>query len=311
MTSETAAQIEEAACRWAARVDRGLTAAETAELSDWLAGSTRRRGALLRAQAGLSILDRARALGQESTEPAASTILSRRHMFQLGGGIAAALALGVGWSLWPATLSIRTGVGEIREVALEDGSRATVNSASDVRFQFDRKTRNVNLASGEAWFKVAKSRARPFIVSAGPARVEAIGTAFDVRRRESASEVIVTEGVVRIWPATGQPFLLAKGRRAEIGDFGTVRTMDVAGDQAGRQLAWREGMVLLDDMTLAAAAEEFNRYHDVQLQIDPILARRHVVGSFRTGDLDGFARASAALVGGRVEREGRFIRIVK
>ncbi|MET0310006.1 MAG: FecR domain-containing protein [Sphingomonas sp.] len=310
MESETAAQIEEASCRWAARLDRGLSTDESVELGDWLAGDTRRRGALLRAQAMMSMLDRGRALGAQEEMLAEAPGIARRRLLWAGGGVAAALALGVGWSLWPVGTSVETAVGEIREIALEDGSHAAVNSASKVHFAFDAKTRNVKLAVGEAWFKVAKNRVRPFVVSVGPVRVEAVGTAFDVRRHESASEVIVTEGVVQIWPATGRPFLLAKGYRASVGDYGALQTNAVPDDKAGQRLAWRERRVVLDDMTLAAAAEEFNRYHAVRLQVDPSLAGRHVVGSFQTDDLDGFANASAALVGGHVERDGGAIRIV-
>ena len=54
--------IDDIACRWAAALDRGLDAAEEANLSAWLEEDRRHRGALLRATAALSLLDRWRAL---------------------------------------------------------------------------------------------------------------------------------------------------------------------------------------------------------------------------------------------------------
>ena len=57
-----------------------------------------------------------------------------------------------------------------------------VNSASRLRVAFTRDRRDIDLAQGEAWFEVARNRNRPFTVHAGPVRVQAVGTAFDVRK---------------------------------------------------------------------------------------------------------------------------------
>src|SRR3546814_12357098 len=61
------------------------------------------------------------------------------------------------------------------------------------------KSRNVVLREGEAWFQVARDKSRPFVVEAGKVRVQAVGTAFSVRRDENGASVFVTEGVVEIW----------------------------------------------------------------------------------------------------------------
>ena len=61
--------------------------------------------------------------------------------------------------------------------------------------------REVTLTRGEAWFKVAHDKTRPFIVSAGRIRVRAVGTAFSVRRHDDGAGrepggVAVDEGQV-------------------------------------------------------------------------------------------------------------------
>src|SRR3546814_16020939 len=61
------------------------------------------------------------------------------------------------------------------------------------------KVRQIALKSGEAWFQVAKDRARPFVVEIGDVRVRAVGTAFSVRREANGVDVQVTEGVVEVW----------------------------------------------------------------------------------------------------------------
>ena len=306
--------IDDLACAWAARIDRGLDDAEQETLGQWLDADRRHRGALLRAQAALSLLDRGRALAPIEEDAAEETPApDRRGFLKLGaGGLAAAIAGGIGLRMWPKGTPISTGIGEIRRLPLDDGSVAVVNSASRLRVAFTRDARDIELAEGEAWFEVAKNRARPFTVHAGPVRVQAVGTAFDVRRRDGGSEVTVTEGTVKLWSTAGdaEPVFVTAGNHAMIRDNGGVEVASLAPAASDQNLAWRDGRIVLDDMTLAAAAAEFNRYSTQQLVVDPELADKQVVGWFRTDDMDGFATASAAMVGGRVERDRNVIRIV-
>jgi transmembrane sensor len=124
---------------------------------------------------------------------------------------------------------------------------------------------------------------------------------------------VVTQGVVKIWSTAGkgEPVLVPVGHRALIDDQNGIEIAELSAASSDQQLAWREGRIVLDDITLGQAAIEFNRYHDVQLVVAPDIADEHVIGWFRTDDIDGFANASAATVGGRVERDGRVIRILR
>jgi transmembrane sensor len=308
--------IDDLACLWAARIERGLDEAEQQTLGQWLDADRRHRGALLRAQAALSLLDRGRALApieEEAIEREPEPAPDRRWVLKFGGGaMAAAIAGGIGLRVWPKGTPISTGIGEIRRLPLDDGSVAVVNSASRLRVAFTRDKRDIELAEGEAWFEVAKNRSRPFTVHAGPVRVQAVGTAFDVRRHDGGSEVTVTEGTVKLWSTASdtEPTLVSAGNRAMVSDTAGIEVALLKPAASDQTLAWRDGRIVLDDMTLAAAAAEFNRYHAEQLVIDPSLADKQVVGWFRTDDLDGFATASAAMVGGHVERDRNTIRIV-
>jgi transmembrane sensor len=213
---------------------------------------------------------------------------------------------------WLGATPISTGIGEIRRLPLDDGSFAVVNSTSHIRVAFTPERRDIELARGEAWFEVAHNKTRPFTVSAGPVRVQAVGTAFDVRRRDGASEVVVTEGTVKVWSTSSgaDPTLVTVGQRAMVREAGDVVVSELAPNLSDQRLAWREGRIVLDNMTLAEAADEFNRYHERTLEIDPALGNRHVVGWFHTDDLDGFTKAAAVMVGGHVVRDGDKVRIV-
>src|SRR3546814_1649845 len=94
---------------------------------------------------------------------------------------------------------IQTAVGEIRRVPLSDGSLAAVNTQTSLDVTMKPQVREIALNDGEAWFQVAKDRARPFVVEVGDVRVRAVGTAFGVKRTAGGVDVQVTEGVVEVW----------------------------------------------------------------------------------------------------------------
>jgi transmembrane sensor len=186
----------------------------------------------------------------------------------------------------------RTELGEIRRVPLSDGSTALINSDSEVRVKLAERRRNVRLANGEAWFRVAKDPHRPFVVQAGQIVVQAVGTAFSVRRRDQGADVIVTEGVVEVWaaPADGYKTRLEAGQRAFIGDNAAVHLAKESTASVERALAWRVGSIDLAGETLAMAVEDFNRYnHRKLILLDQRLANEQFDGTFRTDDPEGFA----------------------
>ena len=63
--------------------------------------------------------------------------------------------------------------------------------------------------------------------------------------------------------------------------------------QLTRDLAWRVGRIAFDNKTLKDAADEFSRYSDTHIQIDPAIADRTITGLFVSNDPVGFARAAA------------------
>src|SRR5690606_20513701 len=121
-------------------------------------------------------------------------------------------------TLSPGGERYASNVGEVRRIALDDGSYMLLNTDSLAVIQFSEARRDVRLEKGEALFEVAKDPQRPFVVNAGDLTVKAVGTAFVVRREDSSVEVTVTEGVVEVArpgePATEQPQRVAARQRA-------------------------------------------------------------------------------------------------
>jgi transmembrane sensor len=307
---ESAADIEADAARWVVRVDRdGEDPGVRAELEAWLAGDRRRVGAYARAEAGWTRLDRASVLGRDEPARPSSLLVRRRSVVAGLSALAAGLTAAV---VAPRLIGRRydTALGEIRRVPMDDGSVAAINTDSQVEISLRERRRTVRLARGEAWFEVAKDPRRPFVVESGPVRVRAVGTAFSVRRREGGSDVLVTEGVVEVWTENGKTPLrrVAAGERV-FADNGTgVLTPPKADPDLGRDLAWRDGQIVLDGQTLAEAAAEFNRYNNRKIQVaDAGLADKRFVGWFRINDPEGFAEAAAITFHGQVARGGDVI----
>lgn len=314
--SPSASEIDDEAAAWAVRIDaRGLDMESDPELNAWLAGDPRRSGALLRAQAAISFLDRGRALaGDARLDPSAKTSgASRRAMIAGTGVAAAALIGGVGlWAMRPQRLDTR--LGEIRRVPLADGSMVAINTSSTLEVTLKPKAREILLKQGEAWFQVAKDPDRPFVVAAGPVRVRAVGTAFSVRRGEQAGagvDVMVTEGVVEAWiEGSGQPpHRLSAGNRIQLASATPTDVAD-SPSEIERSLAWRNGEIALDGESLAEAAGLFNRYNTRQIVIeDAELSKERFVGLFQTNDPESFASAVAATLGAEVKGDERSIKI--
>ncbi len=348
--------ISELAARWAVRADAGaLGPDEERELETWLAADSRHRGAYVRARAQWVDLDRLAALqGSASSaaessrvaqpvaeepapEPAAAragvgarpearrATLPRRQL--LVAGIAAMGVLGGGLSwliLREAQERYTSGIGEVRRIAIEDGSTLLLNTASEVTVRLTTQQRDIRLVRGEALFEVAHDKSRPFIVHANDAAVRAVGTAFAVRLDAAQVDVTVTEGVVEVGDSktlsglgpTTAPASRPDVKRVAAHEHAVIarsRAPDVepiAPAKADRQLAWREGMVSFDGESLQTAVAEINRHNRRQIVIDdPTLAAMPIVGVFRAIDLEGFSAAAAAALKARAIPDGDVIRL--
>jgi transmembrane sensor len=307
---ETAREVADQAAEWATRIDAGTIDPDTNEtLRHWLEENPRHRGALLRAEAALSFIDRGRALAGVVTKPNPRPIWIRRKLLFAGLSLAAGIC-GVA-ILITAPHRYDTRIGEIRQVPLSDGSLVAINTQSAVEVAMHPDIREVTLTRGEAWFKVAHDKNRPFIVSAGRIRVRAVGTAFSVHRHDDGADVQVTEGVVEMWTIgeENRRVQVSAGSRSTVSEYEPPKILQASSD-IERSLAWREGRIVLEGETLDEAVAQFNRYNTRKLTIsDSQLAEEKLVGQFRATDPVTFADAVATTLGATIVEEGDTIRL--
>jgi transmembrane sensor len=241
----------------------------------------------------------------------------------------------VGLMLFQYTGVIATGVGEQRQVVLEDGTRVFLNTDTRIAVKYDKQTRWVELRRGEALFNVAKRSAWPFIVVAGDRQVKALGTSFVVRREAERVAVTLVEGSVLVSPVLSAinnlappridapgaieqtpavpqstqggsgEFTLTPGQRLTF-NAGAATQLDTP--SVDKTTAWRRGQVILDDTPLQAAAAEMNRYNESKLVVqDPETAALPINGLFQAGDSSHFANAVAQQYGLTVIERGNEI----
>jgi len=311
MKSKPNDAIDLDAIKWVVRLDAAPEDAHLrAAFEHWQSLGTNRRGAYIRAKAAWHALDPLMIFPAESIKPPIEGRIPRRAILAGGVGAATIAVCGAGF-LFGAREEVSTPIGEIRHVPLADGSLMNVNTDSSVQVTLESGLRQIKLDKGEVWFQVAEDKERPFVVSAGPVRVRAVGTAFSIRRREEGADVLVTEGIVETWSQDDEnrKTRLEAGSKVFVSDnFGPERVISV-GPDIQRTLAWRDGEIALSGQSLAEAAAEFNRYNEQKLIIDPGLANEGLTGWFRTNEPQTFADAAARVLGAAVAINGNEIRV--
>jgi transmembrane sensor len=310
MKSEPNNAIDLDAIEWVVRLDAEPEDAHLrVAFEQWQSLGPSRRGAYIRAKAAWHALDPLKILSAESIKSPIEGRIPRRAI--LAGGAATAIAACGAGFLFRARAEVSTPIGEIRHVPLADGSLMNMNTDSTVQVTLESSLRQIKLDKGEVWFQVAKDKERPFVVSAGPVRVRAVGTAFSIRRHEDGADVLVTEGIVETWSQDDEnrKTRLEAGSKVFVSDnFGPERVIS-AGPDIQRTLAWRNGEIALSGQSFEEAAVEFNRYNEQKLIIDPGLANEALTGWFRTNEPQTFADAAAKALGAVVAIDGNEIRV--
>jgi transmembrane sensor len=207
-----------------------------------------------------------------------------------------------------------TDIGEQRTIQLADGSTIELNARSRVRIHLTDRERAVTLLDGQALFRVAKDRVRPFIVRAGDAQVRAVGTEFDVYRKSDATVVTVVEGRVETTyedPNShgGTAIPVSAGEQLTVAPHAAIKPMRA---DASAATAWVQRRLIFDETPLSGVAAEFNRYNRRPLSIeDPELQKLRISGVYSSTDpasLINFLRSQSSMQVIETEREVRVVR---
>jgi transmembrane sensor len=317
---KSATQIDAQAADWIARRDGySWSDEQQLQLDQWLDEATAHRVAYLRLRSTWSRADRLSSLhvpGKISV-PLKTVRHPRFSIWRVAASILIATTLGsliATGIVLNGSRSYSTALGESKAVALADGTHLVLNTDTQVRTRIADGTRTVWLDSGEAYFEVAHDPRHPFVVEAGDSRITVLGTKFSVRRDADHVDVVVVDGRVQVSEvgsgAQAGTTVVTKNDVVVASRDQMVVTKKTA-EQVLDQLGWRQGKLVLDQMTLKQAAIEFNRYNRKKLVIDdPAVENIRIGGSFNVDNVEGFAHLLHEGFGVKVEEADDEIKIV-
>ncbi|WP_321889852.1 FecR family protein [Paraburkholderia bannensis] len=263
-----ARRLRAEAAVWVVRIDAGRATRDDARLARWCARSPEHRAAFDAASSQWQHADalRARPAVRPNVSPAPTPAPRARFSFGFTAPHAAFAcafaAAGIGFALFLHAPDFTTTAGEVRTVALDDGSVMRLDADSAVDVRYDEHERRVVLERGRAAFDVKHGDARRFVVQAAAGEIVDIGTAFqaslpDRGNATAATLVTVTQGRVAVRNTAGSV-------EAAAGQSVEYRTPTYAPEPIAidtfAATAWQRGRIVFTDAPLADVAATLNRY---------------------------------------------------
>jgi transmembrane sensor len=232
---------------------------------------------------------------------------ARRWAWAAAASVLVAIGGGIGaWQYWqyglPMPTTYQTVTGQHQTVRLPDGSEMELGAASAAEVHYADNERGIELVSGVAYFDVVRNPQQPFVVRAGGGSVTAIGTAFTVQRRGTDVTVIVSDGLVEVAkpvPAARAP-VVDVNRQPAVVQLPAGQQVAFSSDEGlalpeatdvAAATAWRDGRLVFQDESLAAAIADVNRYSRIRIELaNAQLAELRLTGTVVTSQVDGWLK---------------------
>lgn len=236
----------------------------------------------------------------------------------VGAWILLALVMVPAALVLPPDGTMGTRLAENQEAVLPDGSTVELGAQSSLVLEYAPGARHLKLTNGQAYFNVAKDRTRPFAVDTGDIQIQAVGTAFDVRKNEGRVAVTVTEGIVDIITdqssldttnaagatgnvtnqstpirvAAGYQLIWDKGSSDKGHGDGRKKLLQLSQVDTAGMTAWREGRLEYVNEPLSVVIANVNRYSSRRLVIEGTdLGSLNFTGTILVNSIDDWLAA--------------------
>lgn len=173
--------------------------------------------------------------------------------------------------------TIQTPKGGQYQVILPDGTRVWLNAASSLKYPevFTGNERRVEL-TGEAYFEVAKNKAKPFHVKNHNQDVEVLGTHFNINSYldDNTIKTTLLEGSVRV----------NNGKSARILKPGEQAIAEASGNNAIRlatnvdtddETAWKNGLFQFNNAGLKSILNQLERWYDIRIDYSSVPNKKY------------------------------------
>lgn len=219
----------------------------------------------------------------------------------IASAIAACLALVAVLWIWQidgATTTYVTAPGEMRSIALSDGSTIVLAGDTELVVNQDRE-RYARLERGRALFEIRHDGSSPFHLAVGEATLVDAGTVFDVNVLAREIGVGVSEGAV-IYNPSQQNARVEPGQMLTFAtNSGAYRIADLPIDQVGE---WREGRLTFRDAPLADVATDLSRASGIDYRVSGARSGQRISGSITIESLRSNPASLGPLLGLKVDR---------
>jgi hypothetical protein len=165
-------------------------------------------------------------------------------------------------------LTLRTPNGGQYHAILPDGTKIWLNAASTIRYpsKFEGKRREI-WVDGEVYMEVWHNPKQPFVVRTDKQQIEVLGTTFNIyayadNRTQSTTLV---DGSLRVGNhEMSETALLKPGQQAQVKGLEPIQVKTVDTEAV---IAWREGVYVVNDLSLFEFGKEIERWYDVQVEM--------------------------------------------
>jgi transmembrane sensor len=214
--------------------------------------------------------------------------ISRREGLKLLGLVAGAAGLtwlGRDYTPLPGLMAdYRTATGERRWVALDDGSKIQLNSASAFDATFSAERRLVHLHRGEMLVNTGVDD-RPLWVQTRDGYLRALGSRFLVREEAQGTLLAVQQGAVALFANSREAnarHVLKPGEQVLFDHTGIHAPIANGLDPWG----WSDGVISAHNMRLDDFLSELSRYRNGLLRCSEAVAGLRVSGTYQLNDTD-------------------------
>nr|WP_199078242.1 FecR domain-containing protein [Pedobacter sp. ASV19] len=162
--------------------------------------------------------------------------------------------------------TIKTPKGGQYRLRLPDNTEVWLNAASTLQYPASfngRDERSVTL-SGEAYFRVAKDKAHPFIVKTKDQAIKVLGTHFNINSYSDEGKTVTTleEGSVQV-KAGAELKILRPGEQSILGGNNSlsVRQADMSA-----AMAWTKNEMVFNDAGVQEIMRQIARWYDLDIE---------------------------------------------